>query len=62
MIANVGRKTHSGQTVAGLVLIAAAVIGAIGWWGLIGIVALATGVFRFCPAYTLLGLKTCATP
>lgn len=28
-------------------------------WGWIGIVPLATGIFRFCPAYTLLGIKTC---
>lgn len=29
-------------------------------WGWIGIIPLFTGVFRFCPAYTLLGMKTCA--
>ena len=28
-------------------------------WGWIGVVPLATGIFKFCPAYTLLGLKTC---
>jgi hypothetical protein len=27
--------------------------------GFIGLVMLATGVFRFCPAYTLFGLSTC---
>ena len=27
--------------------------------GLIGLVMLATGVFRFCPAYTLFGFSTC---
>ncbi len=30
-------------------------------WGWIGVVPLATGIFKFCPAYSLLGLKTCAT-
>jgi hypothetical protein len=25
----------------------------------VGIVPLATGLFRFCPAYSLLGLRTC---
>ena len=29
------------------------------WWGLIGLVPLATGLFRWCPAYTLLGMDTC---
>ena len=30
-------------------------------WGWIGVVPLATGIFKFCPAYALFGLKTCAT-
>jgi hypothetical protein len=30
-------------------------------WGWVGVVPLATGIFKFCPAYSLLGLKTCAT-
>jgi len=29
------------------------------WWGLIGIVPLATVALKFCPAYALLGLSTC---
>ena len=28
-------------------------------WGWIGIVPLVTGLFRFCPAYLLFGIKTC---
>jgi hypothetical protein len=35
--------------------------GVIGHWGLIGIVPLATGLFRFCPLYPLLGISTCKT-
>jgi hypothetical protein len=32
-------------------------------WGWVGVVPLAsaTGIFKFCPAYSLLGLKTCTT-
>lgn len=30
-------------------------------WGWVGIVPLATAIFGFCPAYTLLGIKTCKT-
>jgi hypothetical protein len=28
------------------------------YWGLIGLVPLLTGIFRFCPLYTLLGIHT----
>jgi hypothetical protein len=29
------------------------------YWGLIGIVPILTGFFRFCPVYPLLGISTC---
>jgi len=29
------------------------------YWGLVGILLLATGLFRFCPAYSIFGLSTC---
>ncbi|WP_300300887.1 DUF2892 domain-containing protein [Ferrovibrio sp.] len=29
------------------------------WVGLVGLVPLLTGLFSFCPLYTLLGLNTC---
>jgi hypothetical protein len=29
------------------------------YWALLGLVPLLTGLFRFCPAYSLLGLNTC---
>ncbi len=29
------------------------------YWGLVGLVPLATGLFGFRPAYPLLGLNTC---
>ena len=28
-------------------------------WGWIGILPIVTGLFRFCPAYTLFGIATC---
>lgn len=28
------------------------------WWGLIGLIPLATGFFRICPAYSLIGFKS----
>lgn len=30
------------------------------WWGLVGIIPLATAVFRICPAYLPFGISTCA--
>ncbi len=56
---NVGGIDRGLRIVAGLVLIGLTLMNVIGPWGWIGIVALATGLFRFCPAYTLLGMNTC---
>ena len=45
---------------AGLALIALAITNVVGLWGyVVGGIVLATGVFRFCGAYTLLGVNTC---
>lgn len=44
---------------AGLILVALSLAGVIGLWGWIGVLPLATGILRFCPAYPLLGINTC---
>lgn len=59
MSSNVGGLDRILRIVAGLALIGAAAAGLIGAWGYVGIVPLATGLFRFCPAYRLVGLNTC---
>jgi ABC-type branched-subunit amino acid transport system permease subunit len=59
MTANVGGIDRILRIVAGLVLIALAVTGVVGAWGYLGVIVLATGVFRFCGAYTLFGVNTC---
>ncbi len=28
------------------------------WWGLVGLVPLATGLMSYCPVYALLGVRT----
>ncbi|MFO1198158.1 MAG: DUF2892 domain-containing protein [Burkholderiaceae bacterium] len=56
---NVGGIDRGLRIVAGLVLIALTLMNVIGPWGWIGIVALATGLFRYCPAYSLVGMNTC---
>ncbi|WP_339458445.1 YgaP family membrane protein [Pseudomonas sp. EA_105y_Pfl2_R69] len=59
MKANVGTIDRSLRIAVGLILIGLSLSGAIGLWGWIGVVPLATGLFRFCPAYPLLGISTC---
>lgn len=49
------------RVVVGLILVALAATGMVGMWGWIGLLPLVTGAFGFCPAYTLLGINTCAT-
>ena len=60
MTANVGGIDRILRIVAGLVLIALAATDVVGMWGdIVGGIVLATGVIRFCGAYTLLGINTC---
>lgn len=61
MLQNVGSVDRVIRVVAGVALIGASLFGVIGAWGWIGVVPLATGLFRFCPAYLPFGLSTCAT-
>ena len=61
MKANVGSMDRVVRIVAGVALIGMAATGVIGVWGWIGVVPLATGVFRVCPAYMPFGLNSCAT-
>ena len=56
---NVGGIDRMLRIVAGLVLIGLTLAGQIDVWGWIGVVPLLTGIFRFCPAYTLFGMNTC---
>jgi hypothetical protein len=42
-----------------LALLGATIMGMLPAWGYIGVVPLLTGLFGFCPAYTLLGINTC---
>ena len=59
MNSNIGDIDRILRMVVGLALIGLAATGAVGTWGWVGVVPLATGLFRFCPAYTVLGVNTC---
>ena len=57
---NVGSTDRILRIVVGLALIGATLAGMLPVWGWIGVVPLLTGIFKFCPAYTLFGMNTCA--
>lgn len=59
MQANVGGLDKTVRMIAGVVLVALAATGVIGWWGWLGVVPFLTGSLNFCPLYPLLGINTC---
>ncbi|MBL8527601.1 MAG: DUF2892 domain-containing protein [Burkholderiales bacterium] len=63
MQANVGGIDRAVRIIVGLGLLSMFyfVPGDAKWWGLIGLVPLFTALVRWCPAYTLFGVKTCST-
>lgn len=58
---NVGSIDRIARIVLGLVLIALVFVGPQTPWGWIGLVPLATALVGWCPAYRLLGIRTCST-
>ncbi|HEY9277796.1 MAG TPA: DUF2892 domain-containing protein [Methylotenera sp.] len=61
MKANVGSVDRFVRIVAGLALIAWVLFANGPTWAWIGVLPLATGLFSFCGAYSLLGINTCKT-
>jgi hypothetical protein len=59
MTQNVGSVDRVVRILAGLALIAATLLGLVGAWGWLGVIVLATGLFRICPAYLPFGFSTC---
>ena len=55
---NVGGIDRLIRILAGVVLILWAVLGG-PIWAWIGVLPLATGALSWCPAYSLVGIKTC---
>ncbi|MEK8090695.1 DUF2892 domain-containing protein [Thermithiobacillus plumbiphilus] len=61
MKANIGSADRVIRIVLGLLLLSLIFLveGPGRWWGLLGIVLIATALIRFCPAYAVLGTDTC---
>lgn len=59
---NVGTVDRWLRIVVGVLLIVLAATNVLGVWAYIGIIPLATGLIRWCPIYSLLGIQTCTAP
>lgn len=59
MSINMGAADRIIRAIIGVVLIALVFIGPQTVWGWIGVIPLATALVGICPAYSLLGIKTC---
>jgi sulfite exporter TauE/SafE len=60
MTANVGSIDRILRIILGVVIIAVGFYFQ-SWWGLIGIIPLATAFMKWCPAYLPFGISTCKT-
>lgn len=58
MKANVGNMDRIVRAALGAALIVASLSGAIGMWGWLGVVLVATAAFSFCPLYAALGITS----
>lgn len=59
MTRNVGGLDRGLRILAGLVLLALGAFSLLGWWGLLGLLPLATGLAGWCPPCALPGISTC---
>jgi hypothetical protein len=56
---NMGSADRIIRAVVGIVLIALVFVGPQTPWGWIGIIPLVTALIGWCPAYNIIGFKTC---
>jgi hypothetical protein len=59
---NEGTLDRSVRVIAGLGILSLVFVGPQTPWGWLGLVPLATGLIGTCPAYSLLGIRTCPAP
>lgn len=56
---NLGSADRIIRIVLGIILLSLTVVGPKSLWGLVGLVPLLTAVIGWCPAYSIVGLRTC---
>ncbi|MFO1127417.1 MAG: DUF2892 domain-containing protein [Rhodospirillales bacterium] len=59
MSKNIGTVDRALRLIVGVVLIALVFVGPQTPWGWLGLIPIATALVRWCPAYRLLGIRTC---
>ncbi|MBU3708516.1 MAG: YgaP family membrane protein [Burkholderiaceae bacterium] len=59
MMKNVGETDRALRVFVGVLLILLSLLNVIGPWGWLGLLPIATGLLRVCPAYSVLGLRSC---
>ena len=57
---NMGKADRLVRIIIGIALLAFGLIYQ-QWWGILGLIFVATSSVSICPLYTLLGIKTCKT-
>lgn len=65
MKTNIGNIDRTIRIVGGLLVMTLLYLflpGSARWFGLLGLIPVATGFMRFCPLYVPLGLSTCKSP
>jgi len=60
MSVNLGTVDRVLRVIIGLALLSLVFVGPQTYWGLLGLVLIATALFRFCPLYALFGIRTCS--
>lgn len=55
---NVGQKDRLSRIIAGVAIMALGLFFK-SWWGIIGLLPIATAVLRWCPVYASLNISTC---
>ncbi len=59
---NEGTLDRTIRVILGIALISLVFVGPASYWGLVGLVPLATGLVGFCPLYRIVGVSTCRVP
>ena len=59
MTINIGTIDRAARVILGIIIVTLTALGKISPWGWLGVMLIITGAIKFCPAYSLLGFKTC---